>query len=258
MESTPDQTNTNTTKNKRSVSETGHNKNVANYGTAYQILEEMGPLYQPSNPNLLLAKLEPIQNVLADVTTVMNTVYPIYKNDVAKREETIAPLSKLMTRVLNSALSTTMSAKDKGNLSSMAKKIRGGERLKPVDPAKAPEDAISTSQMSYDSRIANLDTFIGQLESHPEYNPNEEDLKIGVLREYHQYLKTLSSKVNASGNKLITARKNRNQALYFGSPNVIELMDDVKSYLKSIGEPAKPYYKALVKLQFRDIKETKK
>jgi hypothetical protein len=255
MESTPDPTNTNTTKNKRSVSETGHNKNAANFGTAYQILEEMGPLYQPSNPNLLLAKLEPIQNVLAEVTTVMNTNYPTYKNDVAEREETIAPLSKLMTRVLNSALSTTMSAKDKENLSSTAKKIRGGERLKPLDPAKAPEDAISTSQMSYDSRIANLDTFIGQLASHSEYSPNEEDLKIGVLKEYRLSLKTLSSKVNASGNKLITARKNRNQALYFGSPNVIELMEDVKSYLKSIGEPAKPYYKALVKLQFRDIKE---
>ncbi|WP_432670710.1 hypothetical protein [Flavobacterium sp. SM2513] len=247
-----------TTKNKRSVSETGHNKNVANFGTAYQILEEMGPLYQPSNPNLFLDKLNPVKTVLEGAITEMNTDQPIYKNFVAEREVTIAPLGKLMTRALNSALSTTISAKDKQNLTSMAKKIRGGERIKPLDPAKAPENAISTSQMSYDSRIANLDAFISQLESHPEYSPNEEDIKIAALRQYHQTLKAQSSKVNASGNRLITARKNRNEALYFGSPNVMELMEDVKSYLKSIGEPAKPYYKALVKLQFRYINETKK
>ncbi len=247
-----------TTKNKRSTNETGHNKNVANYSAAYLILKEMGPLYQPSNSNLALDKLEPIKIVLAGAVTAMNIDLPIYKNDVATREVAIAPLGKLITRALNSALSTTMSDKDKENLTNQAKKIRGDGRIKPLDPAKAPDESISTSQMSYDSRIANLDRFISQLESHPEYKPNEDDIKTEALRQYLETLIDLSSKVNGSGYRLITARKNRNQALYFGSPNVIELMDDVKNYLKSIGEPAKPYYKALVKLQFRDIKETKK
>lgn len=240
-------------KNKRSVSETGHNKNVANFSTAFQILEEMGPLYQPSNPNLALGKLDPVKTVLEGAVSGMNTDLPIYKNDVAAREVAIAPLSKLVTRALNSALSTTISDKDKENLESMAKKIRGSERIKPLDPSKAPEDAISTSQMSYDLRIANFDTFISQLKSHPEYAPNEVEIKIVTLKQYHQDLSKLSGNVNASGNRLITARLNRNKALYFGIPNVIELMEDVKLYLKSIGDAAKPYYKALVKLTFRDI-----
>ncbi len=42
-----------------STSETGHNKNVANFSSAYQILEEMGAIYNPSNTNLLLANLQP-------------------------------------------------------------------------------------------------------------------------------------------------------------------------------------------------------
>jgi hypothetical protein len=50
--------NTNPKKTK-TASETGHNKNVANFGTAYQILEEMGKLYNPSNSNLNLVNLEP-------------------------------------------------------------------------------------------------------------------------------------------------------------------------------------------------------
>lgn len=43
-----------------STSETGHNKNVANFNSAYQILQEMGALYNPSNPELKLAILDPI------------------------------------------------------------------------------------------------------------------------------------------------------------------------------------------------------
>ena len=52
----------------------------------------------------------------------------------------------------------------------------------------------------------------------------------------------------------ITARAVRNNNLYFSQPNVIELMRFVKAYVKSLGQPAKPYYEALVNLKFRMIK----
>ena len=54
--------NTNPAKAKKSTSETGHNINAANFGKAYQILTEMGTLYNPSNPSLLLTALEPKKN----------------------------------------------------------------------------------------------------------------------------------------------------------------------------------------------------
>ena len=47
-----------------STSETGHNKNVANFSTAYQILEEMGTLYNPSNAKIQLVNLYPIRTSL--------------------------------------------------------------------------------------------------------------------------------------------------------------------------------------------------
>ncbi len=55
-----------------SSSETGHNKNVANFSAAYQILEEMGSTYNPSNANLKLATLDPIRINLSGVITVLN------------------------------------------------------------------------------------------------------------------------------------------------------------------------------------------
>lgn len=236
-----------------STSETGHSKNVANFSSAYQILEEMGSLYNPSNANLKLTTLEPIKTELSDVITVLNNKKPIYKNAVADREIEIAPLSKIATRALNFAKSLDITTTDKENLQSQAKKIRGDVKPKVVNPDTAEGDAISTSQMSYDSRIANLDTYTSQLASHPEYVPNETEIQIDSLRAYHLHLKTLSGQVNSAGNALITARKNRNNILYNNQKNVIQIIKEIKAYLKSLGTAGEPYYKALVKLKFKDL-----
>lgn len=236
-----------------STSETGHNKNVSNFSSAYQIFEEMGGLYNPSNSNLTLSNLDPIKTSLAGAITVLNEKKPIYKNAVADREIEIAPLGKITTRALNFAKSLNISTTDKDNLQSQAKKIRGDVKAKIVNPDTAEGDAISTSQMSYDSRIANLDTYISQLESHPEYVPNETDIQIVSLRAYHQRLETLSTEVNSAGNALITARKNRNDILYNNTQNVIQIIKEIKAYLKSLGSAGEPYYKALVKLKFKDL-----
>ena len=236
-----------------STSETGNAKNVANFSTGYQILEEMGTLYNPSNSNLQLTNLAPIKVSLAGVITVLNNKKPIYKNAVADREIEIASLGKITTRALNFAKSLNISTTDKENLTSQAKKIRGDQKPKVVNPDTAEGDAISTSQMSYDSRIANLDTYTSQLASHPEYMPNETEIQIASLQTYHQRLTTLSGIVNSAGNALITARKNRNDILYFNNTNIIQLTREIKAYVKSLGTAGEPYYKALVKLKFKDL-----
>lgn len=237
-----------------SSSETGHNKNVANFSSAYQILDEMGALYNPSNTEIALANLAPKKVVLTLVIKELNDKKPVYKNAVAKREVEIEPLGKLATRALNFAKSLKISATDKENLESQAKKIRGDVKPKKINPDTSESDAISTSQMSYDSRIANLDTFTSQLASHPEYVPNETELQIISLQNYQQNLSALSSLVNSAGNTLITARKDRDNILYFNDNNIIDLIKDIKSYLKSLGQAGLPYYKAIVKLQFKVIK----
>ncbi len=236
-----------------STSETGNAKNVANFSSGYQILEEMGTLYNPSNSNLQLANLTPIKVSLAGVITVLNNKKPVYKNAVADREIEIASLGKITTRALNFAKSLNISTTDKDNLASQAKKIRGDKKPKVVNPDTAEGDAISTSQMSYDSRIANLDTYTSQLASHPEYMPNETEIQIASLQTYHQRLTTLSSLVNSAGNALITGRKNRNDILYYNDTNIIQLTREIKAYVKSLGTAGEPYYKALVKLKFTDL-----
>ena len=237
-----------------SVSEVGHGKNAANLASGIQILEEMGNLYNPTNPNIFLPNLNTIKAELNNVITVLNTKKPIYKNAVANREILIAPLSKKTTKSLNFFKSLNVSVTDKENVANQVKKIRGDKSPKKTNPETTESDAISTSQMSYDNRIANLDTYINQLSSHPQYVPNETEIQVASLQAYHQELATASSQVNAAGNALLTARKNRNEVLYTNENNVIKLMQEVKAYLKSLGDAGTPYYKAFVKLKFKDSK----
>lgn len=236
-----------------STSETGHNKNVANFSTAYQILEEMGSLYNPSNAKIQLINLSPIRSSLQNVITELNNKKPIYKNAVSAREIAIKPLGKLMTKSLNYTKSLDISIIEKENVANQVKKIRGDRKPKAVNP-DTTTDSISTSQMSYDSRIANLDTYTTQLASHPEYAPNEAEIQIANLQALHSNLVTLSQAVNAAGSALITARVNRNNILYNNETNVIQLIKDIKAYLKSLGDAGKPYYNAIVKLQFKEAK----
>jgi hypothetical protein len=237
-----------------SVSETGHNKNVANFASAIQVLIEMGSIYNPTNPNLLLANLNPVKTNLGGTITFLNNKKPVYKNAVANREILIAELPSRLTMSLNYAKSTNISQTDKENLSSQVKKMRGDKKAKVVNPETAEGDSISTSQMSYDSRIANFDTYISQLSSLAEYNPNETVIQIADFQNYHQKLTNSSTLVNSAGNELITGRKNRNDILYNNQINVIQLMREIKAYLKSLGSAAEPYYQAIVKLQFKDLK----
>jgi len=138
-----------------SSSETGHNKNVANFSTAYQVLHEMGLLYNPSNAKIQLVNLDPIRTSLQVTITDLNNKKTIYKNAVSAREFAISPLGKLMTKSLNYAKSLDISATDKENINAQAKKIRGDQKLKSVYPEATETDGISTSQMSYDSRTDN-------------------------------------------------------------------------------------------------------
>ena len=236
-----------------STSEVGHAKNVANLNTGIQILQEMGTQYNPSNINIKIANLLTLKTAIDASITALNTKIPTYKNAVADRELAISKLGKTTTKVLNFSKSLNISTTDKENIVNQVKKVRGDAKEKAVNPETSETTGISTSQMSYDSRIANLATLISMVASHPEYLPNENDIKVANLQTYHQELKTLSNLVNTAGNGLITARSNRNNILYLTDNNIIKLMNETKAYLKSLGQGALPYYKAFMRLKFRGL-----
>lgn len=237
-----------------STSEVGHNKNVANFSAVVQILIEMGLIYQPTNTTIQLVQLTPIQGTLATSITNLNENLSLNSISIADRETKFKILDKTATQIDNLFKSLNVDDKDKEIVNSLVKNIRGDNKKKKQETTDPNKTTHSTSRQSYDSRLANLNLLIAQLSQFPEYAPNEANISIVTLQAYADELATLTTSLNQSAAALITARKDRNDLLYFDQPSVIKRVKDIKAYLKSLGETGKPYYDAVVRLKFTDYK----
>ena len=236
-----------------SKSEVGHNKNVANFSAAYTILEEMGTLYNPTNTRITLESLTPIQATLvADITRLDNAM-AAYRASVAEKENAINQMDKKATRIGNYFYSLNVPDNEKENIASQIRNIRGDSRKAPKNPEEEENNSISTSHQSFDSKVANFNTLIAQLEAFPEYVPNETEITIASLQSYTEELNALRNANRTAADALISARAARNNTLYYNDPNVIGLIKNIKAYVKSLGQPGEPYYKALVRLKFTNI-----
>lgn len=236
-----------------SNSEVGHNKNVANFDKLYDIVTEMGELYNPSNAKITRTALELVKTPLAEAVVNINKAAPLYNNAVALRETKTKPLGKLVSRSSNAYQSLDVSAAEKDNVKRFVSKIRGYQAVSKVKPENADSETISNSQMSYDNRFANFSAYIEHMAAQPVYVPNETDISVDSMRTYHTELVGLSSAVSKQGAPLLTGRSNRNRLLYTNEDSVYELQKDVKAYLLSLGDVGKPYYKAVVKLKFKVV-----
>ena len=183
---------------------------------------------------------------------------PAYKSAVAAREVVFIPLSKLTTRIMNSIKATDTTVQVDENARTLVRKIQGvrATAKKTEDEKKALAEKgkevveISTSQMSYDSRLDNFFKLIQLLSSVPEYNPNEKELKIEHLNTILDDLKAKNAAVVESYIPLSNARISRNNLLYKENTGLYDVALDVKNYIKSVFGATSPQYKQVSKIKF--------
>ncbi len=237
---------------KRSTSEVGHAKNVANFTALIQLLEEMGTLYQPTNPAIAIGSLTSLRDELIASIQILADKTPPFKIAVANRENGFKPLSKLSTRVKNSFNSLGLSKAENDNVLALVKKIRGDQAISKAENLEnETTESISNAQLSYTSRATNLQSLASFLNSYPAYLPNEDELKTVKLTNLYGILKDLNNEAANKTFALITARKQRNDLLYDNQGNLLSLVIPIKEYLKSV-EGANAYYKAAVALKFKE------
>ena len=244
-----------------STSETGHAKNVANFETLISFVSAYGTTYNPSRESI---KLPALQAILADAKNSLNAIdalHPNYSNAVAANEAAFKPFSKLITRVNNALKATDTTTQVDESAQTIVRKLQG----KRATPKLSAEESaalaaegkevtqISTAQMSYDSRIENLNKLIMLLTSVPEYNPNEEDLKISTLTALHSDLTAKNAAVLAATVPLSNARIARNEILYKEKTGLVDTAFDVKVYIKSVFGASSPQYKQVSKLAFKTV-----
>ena len=244
----------------RSRSESGHAKNVANLDTLITYVVGYGTTYNPSKPSLKLAALQTLSTSAKVTINNVNAALPAYSNAVAARETAFAPLSKLTTRVMNALRATDTTESVDENARTLVRKIQGVR----ATPKKSDEEKlalkaqgkevseVSSSQMSYDNRLDNLDKLIKLVSSIALYAPNEADLKVAALTALYTDLKAKNTAVIAATAPLSNARIARNDVLYKPLTGLYDIAIDTKTYIKSVFGATSPQYKQVKGLVFTE------
>lgn len=240
------------------TSETGHATNVANLETLISSVLSFGTTYNPSRTGL---KLEALQMVHATAKESLHALYQAqsaYTKAIDEREIGFKPLKVYITRINNALKASDSNAKIDESVQTIIRKLQGRrcskkiteEEKKILEREGKEVHQISTSQMSYDMRLDNLQHLIIHLSKIPEYNPNEIDLTLETIKACHNQLKTQNSNVVTTHSLLVQARDRRNEILYHPLSGLVDIASDTKTYIKSVFGVSSPQYKQISKLQF--------
>jgi hypothetical protein len=246
----------------RSTSETGHAKNVANFNELISFAIGYGEDYNPSKAAIRVISLQAVAGNAKSAIDLVNNSIPAYSNGVAAREVAFAPLSKFVTRLMNALIATDASRQVEENARTLVRKIHGTRaKAKKSDEANQAAAAkgksakeISSSQMSFDSRLDNFDKLIKLLASISDYVPNEEELKITALTALYDSLNEKNAEVRAAIAPLSNARISRNKIFYTKNSGLVDIAKDTKAYIKSVYGASSPQYKQVSKLAFKTVK----
>lgn len=256
-----------------STSETGHAKNVANFEDLISFCTGYGASYNPSKAAIKLPALNTLLTSARNSLIAVNTAVSPYNIAVNAREIAFAPLSKLVTRIINSLDATDATTQIVKDAKTFARKIQGGraDKLPPPPPPPNPADKIilpsppptplpitpihvSASQMSFDSRIENFSKLILLLTNEPLYIPNETDLKLVTLNTLLTSLKNTNTAVVNNTTPMSNARINRNKILYLAVTGLFDIQKEVKKYVKSVFGTSSPEYKQISGIKFTNSK----
>ena len=241
--------------------ETGHAKNVSNFESLISFVKGYGATYNPSKDAIRIEALELILANSKKSLIDIDTVFPAYTNAVSARESAFAPLSKIISRVNNAIKATDTTEKVDESVKTLVRKLQGTRASAKISDEEKQQLAaegkevnqISASQMGYDNRLENLYKLIMLLNSIPEYNPNEEELKISTLTALYEDLKAKNTAVVETTTPLSNARIARNDIMYKPLLGLVDISFDTKVYIKSLFGASSPQYKQVSKLEFKSL-----
>ncbi len=238
-------------------SESGDMKLLGNFRKLIDLVSA-DPAYNPANPNITVTALETLYTSGQSVSTNVNTAAAPYKIAVNDRQ---AKFEDVPRRIGSAFRMAKASGADKAvldDLESSRRKLKSQRKSKASSEAvnasesdDAPASATrSTSQMSYDNQVGNVESFLALLSNLASYNPNENELKLVALQAFLGELKAANDAVSSSSVPLSQARGNRDQVLYTGPSSVVDIALLVKAYVSAALGTQSQLYRQIKGLKF--------
>ena len=243
-------------------SDINHAKNVTNFETLISVVISLGATYNPSKDSLKLPALQTLHSAATDSMTALKNAESATATAVDTRELAFKSIGSLFTRINNALKASNSTVQADDTAKSIFRKLHGKrasakltEEQKAILLAEGKEvNQNSNSQMGYDDRVENFESLISFLQTVPEYNPNEEELKITTLQALLSDLKAKNISVMQNRIAEDTVRGVRKSVQNTPLTGLVDIANDVKSYIKSVFGVNSTQYKLVSKLRFVKFK----
>lgn len=219
------------------------------------------PNYNPANVKIKVAGLETLYASGQSATTTIRTAEPSYKVSVNNRQTMFAGVAPRMGSAFRMAKASGADQGILDDIDTYRRKLSSPRkpRAPKVDP-NAPADeegpsnkTHSTSQMSYDNQVGNVEGMVALLSNIASYNPNENELKVTALQTFAAELKAANDAVSSSFVPLSQARGRRDEVLYTSEDSVVNTAKLVKAYVSAAFGTNSTLNKQIKGLQFKQV-----
>jgi hypothetical protein len=237
------------------MSETGHAKNVSAFELLINFITSLGSIYNPTAVELQLTSLNALLVNAKGSLASIQTEFSGWKISTNQREISYETAQKSLLRSFNSFAVCGADALAVTDVKSFVRKMQGVRAKAKPEPKTAGEvvKTHSASQTSYDNKAEHFAQSISIYEIHPEYKPNEEELRVDSLKNVLADLRAKNTAVNNSTVSLSNSRRDRDAILY-GEPNgLVHIAKAVKLYVKSVFGANSPQYKQISGLAFKNM-----
>lgn len=238
-----------------STSEVGHAKNVANLQKITQQVTTYS-LYNPPIENIALANLQTLYTTatakLAEVEDKRNA----NKNAIIIRQTAFENLKSTCTKIVNLLEILGLSQGTLDQARSMNRAIQGSSKKTTTPPEEGKETSktASTSRQSFTQQAENFGILLQLLATIPGYTPNEEDLKLNNLTNYHASLMSATQAVDQTEAELNTKLIERDKILYAEGAGLYTIAQNIKKYVKSLYGATSPEYTNVSAIEFTNRK----
>ena len=224
-----------------STKEPRHEDIVENLGVMIGKVQNFSIGYNPFNSALTienLIKSKTLGRSAIDAVTVAETNS---KLAISARATILEDFDSHITRVANIIRVCGVNSQTIDQILSIVREIQGkrvSEKLTDEEIATAKAQGNEIKQVvkhnsQIKTRTNNYGKLIQYLSSIPEYNPNEEDLKITSLTKRLNNLIEKNETVDATTAALEKARTNRDKVLYTENTGLVDIAKAVKTYTKA-------------------------
>jgi hypothetical protein len=218
--------------------------------------------YKPANADLKPSALEAQYTAASAATQDVPAKMASYKSALNDRQSSYDNLDPIVMRARNMLKASGADKSTLDNAETHVRKLLGRRKsAKPkpaaptatggaTSPATETPATHSASQLSFENRSGNLDSFVEVVAGVADYKPNEADLKVTALRALSSDLKTKNNAVSTAFVPLSQARGARDELLYGKEDSVVSTAQLVKAYVSAAFGTQSQLYKEIKGLKF--------